>query len=307
MNELGHILREARETKGLTLAEVESDIRINSRFLEALENGDYAILPTPVHVRGFLRNYARFLGLDPKPLLDRYEVNKNQHKRQPPRSSLSAQSESRISQQTPLQQNNAEDQPFFEPVNMEVVVSNGRSAESAVRLLIIIALLVTLYLVGSQFLPRLFGDNSNTEALTESINDVWTNLLNDGATATEEANAAAVDLEPGSVITSTGRNIIPTPTPPPRPRLPATMETIELRVDITERSWMEVTIDGNVLFSGMTRPTDEPYEWVAQEEARINTGNARGVIVTINEVEIGRLGNGGFQENVEEFWRTTSN
>ncbi len=304
MNELGHILREARETKGLTLAEVENDIRINSRFLEALENGDYAVLPTPVHVRGFLRNYARFLGLDPKPLLDRYEVNKNQRKRHPDRL-LTTSSEPRISQQTPLKQ--MEDQPFFEPVNMEVEVSNGRNAESVVRLLIIIALLVTLYLVGSQFLPRLFGDNSNTEALTESINNAMSNLLNNQEATPDAANENAGELGPSSVITSTGRNIIPTPTPSPRPRLPATMETIELRVDITERSWMEVTIDGNVLFSGMARPTDEPYEWVAQEEARINTGNARGVIVTINGVEIGHLGDGGFQENVEEFWRTTNN
>ena len=34
----------------------------------------YNALPSPVHVRGFLRNYARFLGLDPQPLLDRYLV-----------------------------------------------------------------------------------------------------------------------------------------------------------------------------------------------------------------------------------------
>ena len=73
MDEFGHILREARETKGLTLAEVQDQIRINARFLDALERGDYEMLPTPVHVRGFLRNYARFLGLDPRPLVDRYE------------------------------------------------------------------------------------------------------------------------------------------------------------------------------------------------------------------------------------------
>ncbi|NET69455.1 MAG: helix-turn-helix domain-containing protein [Moorea sp. SIO1G6] len=55
MNELGHILREAREARGLSLAEVESETRINSRFLAALEEGEYQALPTPVHVRGFLR------------------------------------------------------------------------------------------------------------------------------------------------------------------------------------------------------------------------------------------------------------
>lgn len=73
MNELGHILREARETKGYTLEDVQEEIRINAKYLKSLENGDYNALPTPVHVRGFLRNYARFLGLDPQPLLDRYE------------------------------------------------------------------------------------------------------------------------------------------------------------------------------------------------------------------------------------------
>ncbi|MCA9994966.1 MAG: helix-turn-helix domain-containing protein, partial [Anaerolineales bacterium] len=72
MDELGQILREARENKGLTLEEVQAETRIHARFLTALEKGDYAVLPTPVHVRGFLRNYARFLGLDPQPLLARY-------------------------------------------------------------------------------------------------------------------------------------------------------------------------------------------------------------------------------------------
>ncbi|NHZ71509.1 MAG: helix-turn-helix domain-containing protein, partial [Aquificales bacterium] len=74
MDELGHILREARETKGLTLEEAQEKTRINSKYLDALENSEYDKLPTPVHVRGFLRNYARFLGLDPQPLLERYEL-----------------------------------------------------------------------------------------------------------------------------------------------------------------------------------------------------------------------------------------
>ena len=300
MNELGHILREARETKGLTLAEVEDAIRVNSRFLDALESGEYAVLPTPVHVRGFLRNYARFLGLDPQPLLDRYEINKTQQRPARP-TTISTPKSPPVSQQNPFSQQY--DQPFFEPVNLEVSSSGTRSSESVIRLLIIVALLVTIYLVGSQFVPRLFGNNSNQEALTEAIQEGFQNLLNqpDETAVTEDTS---LDLEPSSVISSTSRNIIPTLTPT-RPSLPATMETVELRVDISERTWMEVTVDGNVLFSGIARPTDEPYEWVAQEEARINTGNAIGVFVTINGVELGRLGDRG--ENVEEFWRTTGN
>lgn len=309
MNELGHILREAREARGLTLAEVQDEIRINTRFLEALENGDYAELPTPVHVRGFLRNYARFLGLDPQPLLSRYNLNQaraaqpTEHVRPVTRS---RDTETAASADAPLHPR--PDQPFFEPVNMEVAAGGGQSrggGESFVRLAIIIALIVSLYLIGSQFVPRLFGDNSNTEALTESINNVVQSVLNNGETAEvtpEPTDVSMEELAASGVISSTNRNILPTPTAT-RPSLPATMDVIDLRLDILERTWMEVTIDGDVVFSGNARQ-DDSFEWTAEEEARINTGNAIGIFVTINDVELGPLGERG--EAKEEFWRTTN-
>ncbi len=69
---LGDTLREARQRLGLTLSEVESATRIRRRYLEALEVEDFDALPAPVYVKGFLRTYARYLGLDPLPLLALY-------------------------------------------------------------------------------------------------------------------------------------------------------------------------------------------------------------------------------------------
>ena len=80
------------------------------------------------------------------------------------------------------------------------------------------------------------------------------------------------------------------------------MEEINLRLDITERAWMEVTIDGDVRFSGIAQRGDV-YEWTAVNEVTLLTGNAFGIVATINDVELGRLG--GFQEAREEVWRTT--
>ena len=77
LDELGTLLREAREARGVTLADAQEATKINSRYLEALEDGRYDALPSEVHVKGYLRNYARYLRLDPKPLLDRYELNRN--------------------------------------------------------------------------------------------------------------------------------------------------------------------------------------------------------------------------------------
>jgi cytoskeleton protein RodZ len=69
MSDIGAILREAREEQGLTITEVEARTRIRARFLTALENNDFEALDGAVYTRGFLRNYAIFLGLDPEPLL----------------------------------------------------------------------------------------------------------------------------------------------------------------------------------------------------------------------------------------------
>lgn len=58
-------LAAARERKGVDLYRAERDTKIRARYLAALERGDYRDLPAPVYVKGFLRNYAAYLGLDP--------------------------------------------------------------------------------------------------------------------------------------------------------------------------------------------------------------------------------------------------
>lgn len=66
----GSILREERERRGLGIEEVASQLRLSRRQIEALEMDDYAALPGNVFVRGFIRNYARLLQLDPAPLCE---------------------------------------------------------------------------------------------------------------------------------------------------------------------------------------------------------------------------------------------
>ena len=70
---LGSTLRSTREARGIDLARVQRDTRIQFRYLLALEDGDYGDLPEPLYVRGFIRLYASYLELDPTGLLARYE------------------------------------------------------------------------------------------------------------------------------------------------------------------------------------------------------------------------------------------
>jgi len=69
MTNIGETLRTAREEQGLSLNDVVAVTRIRSHFLDALEQNNFEALGGDVYVRGFLRNYATFLGLDPDPLL----------------------------------------------------------------------------------------------------------------------------------------------------------------------------------------------------------------------------------------------
>ncbi len=69
MGELGDRLRQAREARGWTLEQAEEVTKIRRRYLQALEEEDYGQLPAEVFVRGFLRNYALALDLDPREVL----------------------------------------------------------------------------------------------------------------------------------------------------------------------------------------------------------------------------------------------
>jgi len=72
MESVGEFFRQVRETKGLTVDEVASKTRIRSDFVKALEDGNFAKLPDQVFARGFVRSYARSLGLDEEDAIHRF-------------------------------------------------------------------------------------------------------------------------------------------------------------------------------------------------------------------------------------------
>ena len=72
MESVGEFFKQVREAKGLTLDEVASKTRIRTDFVKALEDGNFAKLPDQVFARGFVRSYARSLGLDEEDAIHRF-------------------------------------------------------------------------------------------------------------------------------------------------------------------------------------------------------------------------------------------
>src|SRR5262249_31440878 len=83
MFEIGESLREARLKRGLTPADVQKAIRIRDRYLQALEEERWEVLPGEAYVKGFLRTYADYLGLDGNLYVDEYNNRFAQHEDQP--------------------------------------------------------------------------------------------------------------------------------------------------------------------------------------------------------------------------------
>jgi cytoskeleton protein RodZ len=74
MPEIGETLREARMRARIDVSEIEARTKIRAKYLRALENEEWGLLPGPTFVKSFLRTYAQALGLDGKALVEEYRL-----------------------------------------------------------------------------------------------------------------------------------------------------------------------------------------------------------------------------------------
>src|SRR6266571_2883474 len=74
MPEIGETLRDARMRARIDISEIESETKIRAKYLRALENEEWDLLPGPTYVKSFLRTYAEALGLDAKLLVEEYKL-----------------------------------------------------------------------------------------------------------------------------------------------------------------------------------------------------------------------------------------
>jgi cytoskeletal protein RodZ len=73
MTTVGEILAAERRRQGKTISDVVEGTKIRSRLLDALEQGDHEVLPSPAYVKGYIQSYARYLEIPAEPLLEQYK------------------------------------------------------------------------------------------------------------------------------------------------------------------------------------------------------------------------------------------
>src|SRR5262245_52220324 len=83
MPEIGASLREARMRARIDITEAEADTKIRGKYLRALENEEWRLLPGPTFVRSFLRTYGDYLGLDGRMLVEEFKLRHEQAEGEP--------------------------------------------------------------------------------------------------------------------------------------------------------------------------------------------------------------------------------
>ena len=271
MTTIGQTLRDAREQLGLTLDEAERATRIRAHHLQALEDEAWDALPSPVQARGFLHNYAEFLGLNPDPVLLQYVELLQQR-----RSALAAPTRP----VAPAAPGSA-----AVPVRRPRWVSPDLLISSVVVLAVIAVLVWGVGRMMAGFRARTLEDAGGvslalpTAELTPS--------------PTPEAPLSEVLAQPAAVPDGG-----PTATLAPPPIL-ASFGRVNVQLVIERRAWLRILVDGNEQYSGRAA-AGELLEFQAQRTIEVVTGNGGGVRAFFQGEDTGLMGE--FGEAVIRIW-----
>lgn len=74
----GKVLKNIRELKGTTLEEISKKTKIGLSYLKAIEEDNYKVFPAEIFMKGFLKSYAKYLGLDPEEIARNYTYTASQ-------------------------------------------------------------------------------------------------------------------------------------------------------------------------------------------------------------------------------------
>lgn len=246
--DVGTILREARLAKGLTIAEVEKSINIRSYYLEAIEDNNYEKTPEEVFVKGMIRNYGNFLGLDGLELVNIYKASKAGSSTENVRSiGIREVDKVKLNIQLKDKRDMGSGTGKFEfPVRQFFV--------GVIACLLIAAMYVSMPMITDYFASS--GDNASVAA--------------------ESAQQPA----PAEPVMETS----PEPEAAPQP-VAATAADTKVVIDIEAggNCWLEVNADGEEVFAGMLRMNDrKTYE--AQDKLIVKYGNTGVMSVKVNGV-----------------------
>jgi cytoskeleton protein RodZ len=254
MPTLGEELRRLREEKGLSLRDVSDATHIGSRFLQAIEADNYSILPGGIFNRGFVRSFARYIGMDEEQALVLYNQQLEAQGGEAPRTAA----------------------PSLEGIEEEVGSPWGTIALIVIILLLLSAGVYTAYrwFKGEDATSQMAGITPTPSVAVSASPEV----------SGSPSPTATTTLSPSP---SLGASPTATPTISPSPGqthspAPPLTGNLQVKIKIGENQcWLKVKSDANPATEGTLNPGDE-REFAASEKLILSFGNAVGITATLN-------------------------
>ena len=252
----GEELRREREIRGISLKEIADATKISKRFLEAIERNDHKTLPAPVFTRGFVREYARYLGLSSEEMVNRYN--------------FAAVGDDRIEQSAHLERLTTPQAlpiPKKKAPQVSIPPAYARVDRNVyILILVVIALAAVSYWALKH---RRESRLANEERLSTEAKTVVTSPPPKAPAALPQTSTAPVAPEPGQ---------------PAR---------LLLSIEVSEPSVVVLEADGETVINDeLRRGYHRTIE--AKERFRFRTiGNAAGIVLTLNDKPVPPLGRGG--------------
>jgi cytoskeleton protein RodZ len=278
---IGSTLRQQRDSLSLSVTDIENHTHIRSHYIEAMEAGQIADLPSPAQARGMLKNYAQFLSMNADAVLLEYadglqtrRLENAASQQQVPDSKKNARTKSKSGTQ------------IIPPGLRKWITPDMIVGVTAILLLVVIIVWGISQVTATReqaveptALPIsevLLADNSTELLATLEIEEVEITRTPEEANV---ANPQGNSEEPGF---GDGTEAIPVLDNFP----------LQLYLVASQRSWIRVVADEEIVFEGRIVPGNA-YPYSAEEKIDLLTGNGAGVKVFFNQKEIGILGEVG--------------
>lgn len=288
MPAFGENLRREREMRGVSLEEIASATKISLRFLQAIEGENFSKLPGGIFGRSFIRSYARYLGLDEERVMAEYQLAAQ------PKTDLDLH---RMPANNPAQPRKEARTPLVATLVAAILLAGGyalfrysrRAVEAPAPPAPTQAVTPTPPAPPTQ--PATSPDvNSLTVGTNPTGAGVAPGTTPGGAPGTTPGAAPNAPAQPGAVVgpatQSTAQPVLPTGTKY------AQEAGLVLQVAATERAWVAVEADGKTVLQRSLNP-NEVQTVKARESFDVTTGNAQGVILTLNGETLKPLGRRG--------------
>lgn len=262
MENLGEFLRQQREGKNISIEELATRTRIGVRFIKLIEENQFDQLPNPVSAKGFLRSYARCLGLEEAAILSRFSQTV-----QSPETSAASGTEEKVPSY--IQRKQPDRLPF--PLWAALAVVG----------------VIVLFLVLAFLMPK------NKEVAPPPPPE---EILSDEPVPPEPSPIPPPPEGGGVSSSEPPSSPSPAPTPssaanPPPPSQESFIPLV-LLIEAVEPSWVHATLDGTEIKEALLQ-AGESIRWEAKEKFALTVGNAGGVRLFLDGRELGSLGPSG--------------